>query len=498
MLKFDKNILTTSCVLLCLFTIIRPNKSFSQDTSATSYKDSTVNYIELMGFGGSTKRTPFWIQANQFGTVSKSTPAGSVRGGLEKFYSLNEKNTWRVGGGIEAVGNFTQQGSKLLLPQAYGALRFRNWELSIGRKKQWVGLADSTIGTGSYSWSGNALPIPKIKFGTIRYVNVPFTKGWLSFQAFYSDGWFEKNRPITSDLKFHQTAFYMRIGKSASKLKLYGGFNHQVQWGGKSPYLTDASNKLPNGFKNYLNVVFGSIGGSGENVTFFDSTSRIGNHLGSIDFAIELETYSATWFLYRQFVYEDGSLFYLKAIKDGLNGIRIRRKNSYGSNFEIQEGVLEFLYTKDQGGDDFIIGDGKKRGRDNYFNNQQVRDGWSYYDRTIGTPFIPPTSDTYPKYPTYADNFTSNNRVMVFHLGLKGSLYQSVNWYTKLSYSSNSGAYLAPFAGSPTQFSGLIALQTKLNILGGTLLKGSVAADIGDLYPKNYGFTLGLRKDFAF
>ncbi|HEV7380604.1 MAG TPA: hypothetical protein VGN64_12480, partial [Dyadobacter sp.] len=120
----------------------------------------------------------------------------------------------------------------------------------------------------------------------------------------------------------------------------------------------------------------------------------------------------------------------------------------------------------------------------------------SYHIRTIGTPFIPPSADTKWKYPAYADNHTSNNRVLVVHAGLRGTIAQKIEWYTKLSYSNNSGAYLAPF--SADQFSGLLAFQSRLNFLGGTTVKGSFAADIGKLYPTNYGFSLGLRKDFSF
>lgn len=480
---------------IIIFTIC--SRSRSQSVSAINkFTDSTSSFVELIGFGSTTSRTPFWIQANQFGIVPRTSPAGSLRGGFDYFRSLSndETNKWRIGFGVEAVGNITKQENKFLLPQAYGAIRFKNWEFSVGRKKQWVGLADSTLGTGSYPWSGNAMPIPKIQLGTLGFINVPFTKGWVSFNGFYSDGLFENNRPITSDLKLHQKALYIRLGKSTSRLKLYGGVNHQVQWGGKSPYLT-VDGKMPSGFGNYIKMATGTLGAKGENATHFDSTNRIGNQLGSIDLAIEIETYGSSILIYRQTLYEDGSIFYLTGLKDGLNGLRIRRKNSYGSNFQINEGILEFLFTKDQGGDTFVITDGKNRGHDNYFNNAQVRDGWSYYDRTIGTPFITPTSDTRAKWPNYADSFTSNNRVSVLHLGLRGTLMQKITWTTKLSYSSNSGTYEEPFNGSPTQFSGLLTMQGKINIFGGTILKGSVAADLGKLYDNTYGFTLGLRKE---
>ncbi|QRR04306.1 hypothetical protein HWI92_21965 [Dyadobacter sandarakinus] len=447
--------------------------------------------------GSTGSRTPFWMQANQFGTVPRDGSAGTMRAGLEAYQSLSPRNTWRAGIGVEAVANFSQN-TKVLLPQIHGTLRFKNWELFVGRKKQALGLADSTIGSGSYPWSGNALPIPKIQLGTTRFVAVPFTNGWISFNAFYSDGLFEKGRPVTSKLKFHQKALYARIGKVDSRVKLYGGFNHQVQWGGRSPYLTGQSGDMPHGFKNYIAAVFGTIGGKGDDITYFDSTSRIGNHLGSLDLAMEIETYSTSIFLYRQFIYEDGSLFYFTTVADGLSGVRIRRKNSYGAGFEVTEGVVEVLYTKNQGGNVFVLTEGKLRGRDDYFNNQQVLDGWSYYDRTIGSPFIPPTSQTKWKWPNFANNFTSNNRVFMLHAGLKGTLLRRINWYTKLSYTSNAGTYAEPFHGTPTQFSGILGLQTRINALGGMTLKGAYAADFGELYPNMQGFTLGIRKDFPF
>ncbi|NIJ51553.1 capsule assembly Wzi family protein [Dyadobacter arcticus] len=486
-----------------IFLLVVPIIGFSQTEPSQPeiYTDSTTNYIEFDGTGSNNGHTPFWIQANQFGTIPVTGPAGIARVGIEHYWTLSantNRNIWRLGFGVEAVGSYNDT-PKLLLPQLHATLKFKNWELYVGRKKQWVGLADSTLGSGSYAWSGNALPIPKIFIGTTRFVSVPFTKNWISFQAFYSDGIFERGRPATSGLKLHQKAFYLRIGKANSKLKLYGGFNHQVQWGGKSKYFgTTTDGSLPDGFSNYLHAVAGTIGGSGDNLQHFDSTSRIGNHLGSIDMAVEVETYEASFLLYRQFVYEDGSLFYLTSIADGLTGFRIKKKNSYGADFEITEGVLEVLFTKDQGGDIFIIGNGKYRGHDNYFNNQQVRDGWSYFDRTVGTPFITPTSQTSWKWPLYADNFTNNNRVLVYHLGLKGTLFRKIEWQTKLSYSNNSGTYLERFHGLPMQFSGLFAIQSKLDILGGLTLKGAYAADIGDLYRKTYGFMIGVRKDFSF
>ena len=480
----------TLCFLIFLSAlIVNPEFCYSQNES----KDSLANYTELLWFGSSTERTPFWLQSNQFGIVPRTSPAGSIRVGIEQYFNMTEAqhSPWKVGFGAEAVANFSE-GKKILFPQLHAAIRYKNWEIFVGRKKQWVGLADSTLGTGSYPWSTNAMPIPKIQLGTRGFVSVPFTQGWVSFNAFYSDGLMDKNRPVTTELKLHQKALYVRIGRAGSKVRLYGGFNHQVEWGGKTPHNT-LDDQMPTGWKNYFNVITGKA--HTNTPTVFDSTGRVGNHLGSIDLAAEFDFYDFAIFAYRQSLYEDGSLIWLGNIKDGLNGIRLRKKNTLGGMFEIEEVVLEVLYTKDQGGPTADWSSRKNRGKDDYFNNAQVRDGWSYYDRTIGTPFIPPTSDTKWKWPTYGNMHTSNNRVSVFHVGLKGTVLEQIEWSTKLSLSTNAGTYDLPFEGYPKQFSGLLALQSRVNFLGGVLIKASFAADVGDLYPKNYGFSLGIKKD---
>jgi hypothetical protein len=490
---------------------ILPFLGYAQRDSASL--DFIPNYIEVGGLANAD-RTPFWLQTNQFGIIPRSGSALLVRGGLQHSWLLSKPDSikqwlkaqgtsspelaWRFEAGAEVVANVGSSEQNVLIPQAYGALRYGNWELRVGRRKQWVGLADSTVGIGSYAWSGNALPIPKIQLGLTRFTAVPFTRGWLSVLGFYSDGWFEKGRPVTSELKLHQKQLYGRIGKPSSLVKFYGGFNHQVQWGGKSPYLT-VDGQMPKGLNNYFRMVIGKAGI--EQVgTNFDSTNRVGNHLGSIDLAFEINGKRANWFFYRQNIYEDGSLYYLSSIADGLNGLRIRRKNANPrNNFTIQEIVVEGMYTKSQGGPSFIIDQNLKRGKDNYFNNAQVRDGWSYFDRTIGTPFITPTSETIWKFPNYGDAFTSNNRVWVLHTGLRGTVARNIEWSTKLSYSSNAGVYDLPFLTTVNQFSGLVRVQARTSWLGGnTVLSGSVATDWGGLYPNSHGLMLSLRKEGLF
>ena len=486
------------CFYFLILGIVLNSRAQNFTEKPVLYSDSTANFIELVAFGGPGKRTPFWLQSNQFGTIPRSGPAIVLRSGFEQYWKIGaeenrNKNVWRFGMGIEVAGNISEK-SNIIFPQLYATLRFRKWELVAGRKKQWIGLADSTLGTGSYALSGNAMPIPKIQIGTIGFVNVPFTKGWLSFNGFYSDGFFENNRPITRGLKLHQKALYLKIGNSNSRVKLLAGLNHQVQWGGKSPYYTK-DGKLPDGFKNYLDAVTAKAYPVSDGLTPFDYNNRIGNHLGTIDLGMQYVGYEYSWFLYRQNIYEDGSLFRFENIKDGLNGLSIKKRNSYGADFEIRAFVFEFLFTKNQGGSIWDLA--TILGRDNYFNNGQVRDGWSYFDRTIGTPFITPTSETNWKWPNLADSFTSNNRVSVFHTGLSGTLFQKIEWSGKFSYSSNIGTYDEPFLKKPTQFSGIFSVQKKMNVMGGIQCRLSFAMDHGQLYANTNAFSVGFQKNLS-
>jgi hypothetical protein len=494
--------------LICGLSGFIPYSSLAQYSTRPS--ETSSSFLESSLILSTIDRTPFWLHANQFGTVLTSGSSVSLRGGINQLWTLDRQGTttrlvrdsvynpspgkWTFELGAEAVANVGAT-HNLLLPQAYGTVSYGNWRLLLGRRKQWIGLADSTLGMGSYAWSTNALPIPQIQFGLHQYTKVPFTQGWLSIKGFVSEGWFEKNRSITKELKFHQKQLYGRLGKPGGKFFLLGGLNHQAQWGGKTPYET-VDGQMPKRFSDYLYVISGvaSRGRLDSTASFFDNSHRIGNHLGTVDFGFEVRGTKSTWTAYRQNIYEDGSLFNLENIKDGLNGIKIQFNEPKPSLFNVREAVFEVLYTKNQAGRIFIFNQAIF-GKDNYFNHAQVRDGWSYHDRGIGTPFIPPTSQTVWKFPNYGNAFTSNNRVWVLHTGLRGSLLNRYEWSTKLSYSSNAGVYDLPFPETVFQFSGVLTLQTPLKWLGGSTLKGSLATDVGGLYPNSTGLMLSLRKE---
>lgn len=464
--------------------------------------------------GATAQATPFWLRANQYGIVPNQSPVLTLRAGVYANYDSSRHNLhWKasrfdVGYGLAVVGNVSPNllpyEKAVLLPEAYVKVRRGIWEAYVGRRQERFGLADSTLSTGSYAWSGNAMPIPKIQVSIPNFVPIGFTKGWVSVQGTYAHGFLSASGYIRNTM-LHQKSLYLRVGQPTSVVRVYGGFNHQVVWGGQAtdptgiPGVLPVGGKLPSSLIDYFYVVTGVNSGRTDTTryTFFDRTNRVGNHLGSIDVAADVDLVRHTIYVYRQSLYEDGSLASLINIADGLNGIRIRRNDP---NAIVRDILFEFLNTTSQGGPIFVIDDASLRGKDDYFNHQQYRDGWAYRQHTIGTPFIGPALGPKGEYPY--GMFTNNNRVQVFHAGLSGSLpfragrlfSAPVSYQLKLSYSRNLGTYNVPFPSVVEQFSGFAGVVVPFSLLGGLQLTANLAADTGSLYPNSLGGYVSIRK----
>ncbi|MFD2934580.1 capsule assembly Wzi family protein [Spirosoma flavum] len=485
-------------LLICLALF---SDCFGQTTKPLRYRTEVGSYFSTSG------ETPFWLRANQYGIVPRETALMTLRHAMRVDYHDTPKNKldslratnrridW--GWGVEAVLN-AGYAFKLLIPEAYVKVKFgEGLEVWAGRRREIIGLVDSTLTSGSYAWSGNTLPMLKIQLAIPDYMP---KNGLFGVKGFYAHGWFEEERFI-NNIMLHQKALYGRFGKPHWRLKLYGGINHQVMWGGNTERLPGSvikNNQLPNRFSDYIDVVTASSLGNRTNVdtnriSSFDRENRIGNHLGTVDMGFEYIGRNFSIFAYRQNIYETGSLFHLDNIRDGLNGLRIRNLQPLNPDrLQIQSILFEYLYTENQGG--AIFSDELHlHGRNNYFNHSQYQDGWSRLGQTMGTPFITPTSDSRSDLPRYA--FTNNNRVAVMHVGLSGQAYDFLRFQIKASYSENLGTYEKPFAQPVHQFSSVVSLLAPLPILGGITANASVATDIGDLYTNSVGFYVGIRKE---
>jgi hypothetical protein len=143
----------------------------------------------------------------------------------------------------------------------------------------------------------------------------------------------------------------------------------------------------------------GNISGEGGN--------RAGNHLGTIDLAIEFNGEKSDLLLYKQSIYEDGSLATLSNIQDGLVGLKLIRKHVESG---IKQISVEYLNTTNQGGRLSSLSNNipELRGQDNYFNNGTYEDSWTYKGFTLGVPFLIPINAT-PNLGLSADTLKTIN-----------------------------------------------------------------------------------------
>ncbi|HEY5592334.1 MAG TPA: hypothetical protein VIK55_15130, partial [Paludibacter sp.] len=125
-------------------------------------------------------------------------------------------------------------------------------------------------------------------------------------------------------------------------------------------------------------------------------------------------------------------------------------------------------------------------GADNYFNNGVYQTGWSYYSRTIGTPFI-----TSPAYNKNGETYTLNNRVQVHHFGIEGDIV-GYQYRALSSFSKNYGTYSSPIMKDNTSM--LLEVKKQFPKLSNIEFGCSVAADFGTLFGNSVGCQFSIRK----
>ncbi|HAK75710.1 MAG TPA: hypothetical protein DCM71_02090 [Runella sp.] len=471
-------------------------------TQCVAQEDTTRFFVEAGGVVATAQRTPFWLRANQFGTVPLENPFAFVKTGGQVTLGTNpRKAQLHLQGEVVAnAGRF----SSLLLPVASASFRYRRFEAYVGRKKEFFGLGDTLLTSGSYAWSGNALPLPKIQIGTRGFVPLGFTKGLFAVHAMMAHGWFI-NADSVKNSYLHQKAVYLRLGKPHWKVHFYGGVHHLAQWGGqwrnpvKGSNLTLENGKLPSDFGTFLTVFRAAEAPDPNAVSVFDALNRTGNHLGSIDAAIEWTTPKSNWLFYHQHPYEDKSGVFFVNFPDGLYGLRWR-KSTPASSFAITQLNAEFLTTMNQSGYEITINRRRFDGADDYFVNYQYQEGWAYHQRVIGTPFITRRWDTQPQWYNIkggpVQNTTiSNNRVKMVYLGMCGQFSSNLTFVLRASYVQNHGRPVLTDPAFPLSQTSLFLKLTKtISNAKGIYVTGKLSLDRGQWLPSSAGGLISFLK----
>lgn len=476
----------------------------------------TKKEVSIGTYLSTSGQNPFWLRSNQYGTVPLESQTLNLSASFHKEFdstkiSLNKLQKLGFGYGINPVV-IVGKVNKVLLPEAYIKTRLGAFEFYAGRRREIVGLVDTTLTSGSYIWSGNALPIPKLQISIPNYTSI-IGKGLLSIKGAFAHGWFG-TQGVIKNYYLHQKYLYGRVGKPSWKVKFYGGINHQVQWGGEIKNLSYKNvlntfredGTLPNSFNDFVRITTGvSVGqlridGKIDTTQFssFDLYNRSGNHLGSVDIAIELDFKKINLLIYRQSIYEDGSLYHMNNITDGILGIGLKLKK----NSAFKKVVFEVVNTKNQGG----TFDPRPwiQGNDNYFNHGQYLNGWSYNNSVIGTPLISfdeTTSKNLPRIEiinnslSYTTTRINNNRVFAFNLSAFLS-YKRFSIASKYIYSINRGTFTEAFPPHTNQNS--ILIQINHSLLKKNLSQSlCISIDNGNLFNNTLGFFYTIKKSFT-
>lgn len=469
-----------------LVLVVVTGLAWGQSADSLSRVGRVRGVVEIGGMASTTAQTPFWLRTNQYGIVPLGGSAGTLRISAFRDYrpsastvdSVARKGHSRFdwGFGLAVVGNTgpvdllntnLNDARQVLWPEVFAKIRFGQFELFGGRRREVYGLGDTTLTSGFVAWSSNAIPFPKIQLHTPSFVPIRWLRNSVAFRVGYAHGWF--TQPNIQGAMLHQKYLYLRFGKPAAKLTFTTGLNHQAQWGGRADYLRNTiysvDGQLPDTVKDYVAVVLARYPDAFANDRFteFDGTNRVGNHVGSIDFAFEWKRARHSWQFYHQHIYEDASGIAFQNVPDGLTGLRWlnRKPISPSGTFRLTRVVVEWLTTTDQSGDTFDF-NRQFQGRDNYFNHGQYIQGWSYQGRTIGTPFIVPRTMLSPLVnANEGGGFFPNNRLVMWYVGAEALVGQTVRLTTRAAWSRNFGGYDQSYAQAYQQFSAMLAGDRK-------------------------------------
>jgi hypothetical protein len=407
--------------------------------------------------------------------------------GLYKVYNPHNPRTFQWSAGLQAIGSFGKSGN-LFLSDAYIAGKIGKIEILAGQKSNVMGLMDTTLTSGSLSVAGNSRPFPRVQISTPDYLPLQFTENFVALMFSYSEGYLGSSRlnygveREVSYTYFHQKSLYFRFGNNSSRWKVHIGANHQAVWGGEEKI-------MPLYELEPLKAYWYTI--SGKTLGY----NKVGNHFGTIDLAGEWRGNKWSYLVYRQNIYETGSLYKIINFEDGLNGIRLKRMKplpAKSAQFALQSFLFEVVGTNSQTNRSPLSGLSVYE-KGNYYNSYIYQRGWSYFNRGIGTPLAPASNITDPSLPSNASEFTNNNRVWAFHTGVT-VIWLKTYFGFRGTYSRNSGSLLSPFDARKEQFSLSLTAEKNIEFLGGCSIFSNITSDFGHLYPKSYGLIAGIRK----
>ena len=129
----------------------------------------------------------FWLQSNQHGRFGREGNLFFNRLRLGKQDKDEKKLDWSYG--VDVTGR-SGSDSDVAWTDAYAGLRYKDLKLTVGRKSEFFGLADSLLTAGPELYSSRAPNIPKIALSTNGFVNISED---FAINAYLAHGWMGKS-----------------------------------------------------------------------------------------------------------------------------------------------------------------------------------------------------------------------------------------------------------------------------------------------------------------
>ena len=462
----------------CLFA-----RDLSWEWWPTGLRDSvpagndTLRYIAgVSAVASSGKYAPFWLVSNTNGDVSVSPYSGNLTAGIYKEAVHNER-WWDYDFAVQLTGRAeypkTGTGYSNLL---YAHVRLFLFDITAGIKPMIYETQDTALSMGSMVFSDNAHPLPRVTVGIDNYIPFPGCYGYFELKGGITHAWMVDDVYMKGSYLHHKFAAVRFGGRLPVNISYE--FHHAAEWGGINPVYGDIGSDL----RSFGNVFLARSGGVMRN----DQQNAQGNHVGSQQLMITGKGTGWEISAYWQNFFEDNFAFIGAGqnVQDGLWGICMKQ-----TRWPFIEGVTyEFMNTTNQSGwwhdrDGLCYA-----GNDSYYRNSVFRNGWNYFYRSMGTPFI-----TSPIYNEDGTIYTLNSRVLVHHLGVRGDIY-GFKYRLKASYARNYGNDVTRFSLLSHNTAILLEVNKHVPQAWGLDFGLRLAADLGDQFGNTFGAQITICK----
>ncbi|MEI8031889.1 MAG: capsule assembly Wzi family protein [Chlorobiaceae bacterium] len=431
---------------------------------ACAARPALIDSLDVSGGVASSDGTqmPFWLRSGRDGRIG-SEPGTVAFSRFRMLKRADEEKVLDWNYGIDLTAH-SRSSSDLVWTDAYLGARWKELRLTLGRKSEPFGLADSLLTAGHEVYSRNAPTIPKIAVSTSGYIDLV---DGLAVTAYLAHGWMGQDQEVKG-LYLHQKFIYFRVGGTNpdSGVDLYGGLHDVAWWGGEGN---------PSGLKDYTRVLLGKTGSTG--ATANDQINALGDHRGTIEFAIKFKEDWHDWYFYAMSMFEDGSG--LRFWKPGDYQIGASWINKYPESAIVRANA-ELLDTR------FDTSSAATE-PDNYFNGQYG--GWVHEGYGIGTPFVSFTRGAGTAY-------SAMNRVRALSAGVLLRYSNAINPLLRAAWIRSYGSFNAPLAESQRASTVACALANTSAVAPGWSLTQEFFLDATKSSKSTPGFILSVTKSF--